>query len=98
MHITPEVFNHLAHLARLQFSTAEQQPVQHSMEQLITYMQQLQQVDTSNVAPLLTMTQHYQQPRADAATQEHTTTQILQNAPSHNGQYIQVPKVINQLP
>ena len=59
-------------------------------------MESLNEVDTSNVAPLVYMTDEKNVFRHDVVKQEITHEEALKNAPKKDSDYFRVPKVIDQ--
>ncbi len=95
MEITPQLFDELAHLARLQFADNEKDAIRLDMQKMIQFVEKLNEIDTTNVAPLVHITSAIQQPRADIANNGNTTAEVLLNAPASKNNYILVPKVID---
>ena len=52
MAITIKDVEHIAKLAKLEFTEAEKEKFTHQMNQILEYMKQLNRIDTSNVEPL----------------------------------------------
>ena len=51
MQITEQLFNNLASLAKLEFAPEERQQLMADLEKLLTWVEQLQQVDVEGVEP-----------------------------------------------
>jgi aspartyl-tRNA(Asn)/glutamyl-tRNA(Gln) amidotransferase subunit C len=94
MEITPQLFDHIAHLARLQFSEHEKEAIRNDMQKMVSFVEKLNELDTTGVAPLIHMSQVVQTPREDIAHNGNTKTESLLNAPATDGNYFLVPKVI----
>lgn len=95
MEITETLFDSLAHLARLQFSDSEKTTIRADLQKMVSFVEKLNEVDTTNVKPTVIMTAGIvQHTRADEVQQLQTTAQVLQNAPLTHNNYIMVPKVI----
>jgi aspartyl-tRNA(Asn)/glutamyl-tRNA(Gln) amidotransferase subunit C len=94
MEITPQLFDHIAHLARLQFSETEKDNVRIEMQKMVSFVEKLSEVDTTNVEPLIHISAVAQLPRMDEAKNGNSKNQGLQNAPHTDGNYFLVPKVI----
>ncbi len=56
MEVNDELVDKLAHLARLSFTNTEKERMKRDLQQMITFVEKLNEVDTSNVEPLLFMT------------------------------------------
>jgi aspartyl-tRNA(Asn)/glutamyl-tRNA(Gln) amidotransferase subunit C len=94
MHIDSETLQKIAHLARLELNPTEEKEIQKKMEGVLNWMQQLNEVDTTNVAPLTHMTLEINALRNDQPLITISTQEALSNAPQHNQQYFQVKKVM----
>jgi aspartyl-tRNA(Asn)/glutamyl-tRNA(Gln) amidotransferase subunit C len=94
MEITPQLFDHIAHLARLQFNPQEKEGIRIDMQKMVSFVEKLQEVDTTGVEPLIHISAVVQTPRIDIANNGNTKTEGLTNAPNSDGDYFLVPKVI----
>jgi len=91
-----ETILHLAALSKLTFSAAELVLLEKDLNNMVAFVQQLQAVDTTNVAPLVHMSKPLNFLRADNVLQQNSREAVLQNAQNKNEAYIKVPKVINK--
>ena len=66
----------------------------NNLEKVLTWMEQLNEVDTNHVAPLTHMSEAVNVLRPDEARSTMTRDEALANAPKHDGTYFAVPKVI----
>ena len=96
MKITDEVINHLAHLARLQFSDEEKVELKQDLEKMIGFVEKLKEVNTAGVEPLMHITDAVNILREDEAEKIITKQEALLNAPQTDGKFIMVPKVIRK--
>ena len=96
MEITDEVINHLAHLAKLEFSDEEKVELKQDLEKMIGFVEKLKEVDTTGVEPLLHITDAVNILREDEAEKTITKQEALLNAPQTDGNFIMVPKVIRK--
>ena len=55
MEVNDELLNHIAHLARLSFEGEERNAIKQDMKNITEFMNKLEELDTSNVEPLLFM-------------------------------------------
>ena len=94
MKIDPEALQKTAHLARLEVKPEEEAALLASMESVLTWMEQLDELDTEGVEPLTHMTDEVNNWREDVAKNALSREDGLSNAPSHDEAYIRVPKVI----
>lgn len=96
MKITDEIVEHIAHLARLEFEGEEKGKIKQDLENIITFMEKLQEVDTENVEPLVFMTNEKNRLRDDVAEETITHEEALKNAPKKDSDYFRIPKVLNK--
>ncbi len=96
MEITPQIFDHIAHLARLQFAEGEKENIRQEMQNMVSFVEKLNEIDTNGVQPLMIMSNTIQQPRKDIAKNGNTKAEGLINAPQTDGDYFMVPKVIEK--
>jgi aspartyl-tRNA(Asn)/glutamyl-tRNA(Gln) amidotransferase subunit C len=95
MEVTAQLFDHIAHLARLEFAAQEKDALRADMQKMVSFMEKLNELNTSGVAPLLQINQHAQQLRPDVQQTAVTREAALLNAPATDGVYFKVPKVID---
>jgi len=96
MNIDSDTVTQIAHLARLELATDEQQEMIADMNKILGFMAKLNEVDTTGVEPLVYMSDEVNVFREDVVKQEITTEEALQNAPKHDDQYFLVAKVIEK--
>ena len=94
MKIDREALQKVAHLARLEVEPEEEKALLESMESVLTWMEQLNELDTEGVAPLTHVTDEVNNWRTDAAKNTLAREMGLENSPSHDETYFKVPKVI----
>ncbi|WP_149241526.1 Asp-tRNA(Asn)/Glu-tRNA(Gln) amidotransferase subunit GatC [Dyadobacter sp. 32] len=84
----------IAHLARLEVKPEEAGVLLQSMDTVLTWMDQLNEINTDGVEPLTHMMDEVNNWREDISANNLTRGEALSNAPSQDGTYIKVPKVI----
>lgn len=94
MKITDEIIDHIAHLARLEFSGEKKETIKQDMEKIISFMEKLQEVDTDNVDPLIFMSDEVNVLRDDVAKVTVSQKEALANAPKKDSDYFRIPKVL----
>jgi len=94
MAITIKDVEHIARLAKLEFTDAEKEKFTHQMNQILEYMEQLNSLDTNNVEPLSHVIEFSNVFRADEVKPGVSTEDALKNAPNKNEHFFKVPKVI----
>jgi len=96
MKITDETVDHIAHLARLEFEGDAKVAIKQDLENIISFMEVLQQVDTDAVEPLVFMSTEVNRLREDVAEVTLTHDEILKNAPKKDSDYFRIPKVLSK--
>ena len=96
MKITNEIVDHIAHLARLEFIGEDKKEIKKDMEKIITFMDQLNTVDTDGVEPLIFMSDSVNVLREDIAQITISKEQALKNAPKKDSDYFRIPKVLTK--
>jgi aspartyl-tRNA(Asn)/glutamyl-tRNA(Gln) amidotransferase subunit C len=96
MKITEEIVDHIAHLARLEFEGADKDAIRSDMENIITFMDRLNELDTENVEPLIFMSDEVNRLREDVAQVSITQKEALKNAPKKDSDYFRIPKVLDK--
>lgn len=96
MKITDETVDHIAHLARLEFEGEAKFAIKQDLENIISFMEVLQQVDTENVEPLIFMSDEINRLREDVAEITLTQEEVLKNAPKKDSDYFRIPKVLDK--
>ena len=96
MEVNEQLVQQLADLARLEFSEQEKSSIVGDLQRMITFVEKLNELDTTDVKPLLHMTADRNVFREDKVIPSITREEGLQNAPAANEQYFKVPKVIKK--
>ncbi len=94
MKVDHETLHKIAHLARLDVRPEEEQPLVESLNDVLTWMEQLNEVDTEGVEPLTHISLENNVLRDDVVANQLPREQALVNAPQQDGQFIEVPKVL----
>ena len=85
---------HIAALARIRLSEAELDPLADELSHILTWMEQLNEVDTSGVAPMASVAAAGLPMREDEVTDGGRREEILANAPRTARGFFVVPKVV----
>lgn len=94
MKVDSEALQKIAHLARLEVRPDEEADLLNSLNGVLTWMEQLNEVDTTGVEPLTHISDETNVLRDDVAGDHLPRERALANAPQHNGQFFEVPKVL----
>jgi aspartyl-tRNA(Asn)/glutamyl-tRNA(Gln) amidotransferase subunit C len=84
----------VAHLARLEFNEEGKAEILNDMNRMLAFVDKLNEMDTTNVEPLIYMTDERNVLREDEPKQTLTQKEALKNAPKKDSDYFKVPKVI----
>ena len=84
----------VAHLARLEFNEEGKAEILNDMNRMLAFVDKLNEMDTTNVEPLIYMTDERNVLREDEPKQTITQKDALKNAPKKDSDYFKVPKVI----
>ena len=85
---------HIAALARIRLSEAELEPLVGELSQILTWVEQLNEADTSGVAPMASVAASGLPTREDRVTEGDCCEAILGNAPRNVRGFFAVPKVV----
>ena len=96
MEVTNELIEKLAQLARLRVEPGEKDALRRDMQELIGFVEKLQELNTSGVEPLMHMTTEINQLREDVVAGSLTRATALEQATLKDQQYFLVPKVIKK--
>lgn len=94
MSLTKDQVQHIALLARLQLADDEFDDVVDKLSRIVDFVDQLQAAPTDDVQPMAHPLNMSQRLRLDEVTETDRREQFQQNAPSVEGGYYLVPRVI----
>lgn len=84
----------IAALARIKLGAAEAEPLAGELSQILTWIEQLNEVDTSGVEPMASVAAAALPMREDVVSDGNRRDEILANAPQQARGFFVVPKVI----
>jgi aspartyl-tRNA(Asn)/glutamyl-tRNA(Gln) amidotransferase subunit C len=96
MEVNDQLIDKLASLSRLQFDATEKAAIKTDLQNMIQFIDQLNELDTTGVEPLLHMSDNVNVLRADEVQGSISRELALKNAPVHDEQFFKVPKVIQK--
>ena len=96
MKVDDELINNLAKLARLEFNKEDKEEIKQDLEKMISFIDKLNELDTTGVEPLLHMSTSVNVLREDDVNGSISTEDALKNAPHHDEHFFKVPKVIRK--
>ncbi len=94
MSINKETLEKIAHLARLEFDEKSEEKMLKDMNNMLSFVEKLQELDTENVEPLQAMSFEINQLREDMVKEHLPREKGLKNAPKEDNEFFRVPKVI----
>ncbi len=94
MAISIEEVQHIAKLAKLTFTEQELQRFTKELNKILEYVEKLNELDTSDVEPLSHTTDIHNVMRSDEVQSSLPVEKALANAPSREGNFFKVPKVV----
>lgn len=96
MIIDKQTIDKVANLARIEIQDNDVEDLIVDMNKILTFMEKLNELDTTGVAPLVYMNADENIWREDVVKQEITVAEGLKNANQHNESFFLVPKIIEK--
>ena len=96
MEVNHALIDKLSLLARLQIKPDEKDKLRDDLQQMIGFIEKLQELDTTGIEPLMHLTEEINVLRADEVKGSVTREEALQNAQLKNNSFFMVPKVIKK--
>ena len=94
MSIDVDAVDKIAFLSRLKIENDVKESTMEEFNKIIQWVDQLKEVDTDDVEPLISVNENAIQLREDEVTQGQCSKEILVNAPMKEYGYFAVPKVV----
>jgi len=94
MKVTKELVLHIAELAQLKLREDEIEKFQEELNQILSYVEKLNEIDTSQVEPLSHPLPTINVYREDKKETSLPREEALKNAPDSTEEFFKVPKVI----
>lgn len=94
MQVNEELVDRIATLAKLEFNGEQKREIISDLNRIISFVEKLNELDTTGVEPLVYMTDEANVLRADVAQKIISHEDALRNAPDHDSDFFRVPKVI----
>lgn len=96
MNIDRATVEKVADLARIAIKDQDKDHLSGEMTKILTFMEQLNRLDTTGVAPLVYMNEAQNIFREDVVKHEISKEDGLKNAAKHNDSFFFVPKIIEK--
>jgi len=94
MQIDQPTLEKIAHLARLDITELDQASLKKDIAEVLTWVEQLGELDTEGIEPLINMSFEINSFREDIPAYSITHDEALKNAPKKDADYFLVPKVM----
>ena len=93
--LSREEVEEIAFLARLALTDDEIERLRGDLAAILAYMDTLQDVDTTGVAPMTHAVPMHLRLRADEVDASLPEDEVVRSAPAHEGTYFEVPHIID---
>lgn len=94
MSIDKDTARKVAHLARIEVSEDQLEPLAAELNGILAFMEQLAEVDVEGVEPMTSVTPMDLKRRKDAVNDGEIQDKVLANAPDAREGFFAVPKVV----
>ena len=84
----------IARLARIHVPDGRQEAIATELNGILSWVDELNEVDTENIEPLASVTGHSLPMREDIVTDGDRIDEVLANVPESTGGFFVVPKVV----
>lgn len=91
--ITIKDVEHVAKLARLELTEEEKQKFATQLGDVLKYVDQMNEVDTTGVEPMSHAIDFVNVMREDTVKYEQTKEELMKNAPDEENGFFKVPKI-----
>lgn len=96
MKLSKEEVEHVAKLARLAVTEEEKDAFSRQLSEILTYVQKLNELDTSKVQPTSHVLDLSNVLREDVIRESLSPGDVLANAPDRVSDFFRVPKIIDE--
>ena len=94
MSVDKDTVKKIARLARLDVPEERQEQIAGELQAILSWIEELSEVDTANIEPLASVTGHSLPLRVDKVTDGNKVDDILANAPEQASGFFVVPNVV----
>ena len=96
MKLDEKMVDKIAELSKLEFKDEEKATIINDMNKMLDFVDQLQELNTDNVNPLIHMSEEFNVLREDENVKTIDQDEALKNAPSKDSTYFKIPKVLDK--
>jgi len=94
MSVDADTVRRIAHLARIAVDDAEVPHLQGELNAMLSFVEQLSEVDVSGIEPMTSVTPMQMKKRTDVVNDGEIPDDIVRNAPATENHFFLVPKVV----
>jgi aspartyl-tRNA(Asn)/glutamyl-tRNA(Gln) amidotransferase subunit C len=94
MNISKDTVKYVANLARMELTEQEIEKFSHQLGDILRYIDQLKEIDISNIQPTAHVLPLKNVKRRDEQRPSLNIKDVLNNSPQKEGNFFKVPKVI----
>jgi aspartyl-tRNA(Asn)/glutamyl-tRNA(Gln) amidotransferase subunit C len=94
MSVDADTVRRIAHLARIAVDDAEVPHLQGELNAMLSFVEQLSEVDVSGVEPMTSVMPMEMKKRTDVVNDGEIPDDIVKNAPATENHFFLVPKVV----
>ena len=94
MSVDQATVRHIARLARIKVTDEEAAKLEGELSSILTWIEQLEEVDTDGVEPMTSVIDVDMKKRTDQVTDGGKPDDIVANAPERDNHFFLVPKVV----
>jgi aspartyl-tRNA(Asn)/glutamyl-tRNA(Gln) amidotransferase subunit C len=94
MSVNADTVRRIAHLARIAVTEAEIPHLQGELNAMLSFVEQLSEVDIGGVEPMTSVMPMEMKKRPDLVTDGEIPDDIIKNAPATENHFFLVPKVV----
>ena len=94
MSVDKETVRRIAKLARIALDDSQAAAMEHELNALLAWVEQLQEVNVEGVQPMTSVVEQRLKMREDVVSDGGYADDLLKNAPQAEGHFFVVPKVV----
>ena len=94
MSVDADTVRRIAHLARIKVNDAEVPHLQGELNAMLSFVEQLSEVDVSGIEPMTSVMPMEMKKRPDVVNDGEIPDDIVRNAPATEDHFFLVPKVV----
>lgn len=94
MSVDKKTVRHIARLARIALKDEQVEPMVNELNNILAWVQQLEEVDVAGVPPLTSVVEQCLKMRGDVVTEGGQADALMANAPQAEENFFVVPRVV----